>query len=66
MERMVPQIAPRVVSLEELMDSVKGIAIDRGESGEGGMKLFLSDGRVLIFDGAFLIYVGTFEKAALH
>jgi hypothetical protein len=50
-----------IVKADYFIDSIRGVCIEDGEVSEGGLHLYLSNGRVLIFlEG--LVYVGEFER----
>jgi hypothetical protein len=49
-----------IVNEHDFMDSIRGMSIEDGEVGEGGLHLYLSDGRILIIVG--VVYVGEFER----
>lgn len=67
MDRLVPEIAPpRLVSLEELRDSLRGCVIDDAQPMDGGITMFLADGRLLMFIGEFIVSIGEAGAPSLH
>lgn len=53
-----------IVSVDDFIDSLKGVVIEGGDLNDDGMYLRLDDGRVLIIAG--IVYVGRLENETLQ
>lgn len=51
----------RVIEPEDLVQSIVGLTIIWGGVGDGGVHFRMSDGRILIIQGQFLVSVCTLE-----
>jgi len=51
---------------QEVFESLKDAVITGGDVNDDGLHVYLSDGRVLMFVGDFLVYVGVTNKSALQ
>ena len=55
-----------VVPGNDFMDSISGHVINGGDITDDGMHIFLDDGRVVIFTGQFMAFVGMLDKRSIN
>lgn len=53
-------------TVEEVMEHLSGSVIDSGERTEDGMHVYLSDGRILVFIGDFVMGVLVADKRVMN
>lgn len=55
-----------ISTVQEVMEALQGARITGGERTDEGLHVFLEDGRLLLFAGEFLLYVGIPNKGTLQ
>jgi len=55
-----------ISTVKEVMETLQGARITGGERTDEGLHVYLDDGRLLLFVGEFLLYVGVSQKGTLQ
>jgi hypothetical protein len=55
-----------ISTVQEVMEALQGARITGGERTDDGLHVYLDDGRLLLFTGEFLLYVGIPNKGTLQ
>ena len=53
-------------TVDEVVNEINGLTITGGDINDQGMHLNLSDGRILMFVGEFILCVGVVEESKLQ
>lgn len=55
-----------ISTVQEVMEALQGARITGGERTDDGLHVYLDDGRLLVFAGEFILYVGIEKKQSLQ